>query len=182
MKKRRRRTADVKWVCLLALLWLCYLPLMAQTHKSVTIQLKNASIREVFAEIKKQTDVGFMYSNSAISTLPRKDYNFVNAPISQVLSHSLAGSNLTFEIESDQHIIIKRKKVEKDIAGKVVDSNGEPLAGVSVYERGTKNGTTTDTEGNFQLASNGKSSLNLIVSFIGMKQQEVTWKGNNLNI
>ena len=123
-----------------------------------------------------------MYSNSAISTLPRKNYNFVNAPISKILSHSLAGSNLTFEIESDQHIIIKRKKVEKDITGKVIDSNGDPLAGVSVYERGTKNGTTTDTEGNFQLASNGKNNLKLIVSFIGMKQQEVTWKGNSLNI
>ena len=180
--KKKRRTTDVKWLCLLALLWLCYLPLIAQTHKSVTIQLKNASIREVFAEIKRQTDVGFMYSNSAISALPRKDYNFVNAPISKILSHSLAGSNLTFEIESDQHIIIKRKKVEKDITGKVVDSNGDPLAGVSVYERGTKNGTTTDTEGNFQLASNGKNNLKLIVSFIGMRQQEVTWKGNSLNI
>ena len=180
--KKKRRTTDVKWLCLLALLWLCYLPLIAQAHKSVTIQLKNASIREVFAEIKRQTDVGFMYSNSAISTLPRKNYNFVNAPISKILSHSLAGSNLTFEIESDQHIIIKRKKVEKDITGKVIDSNGDPLAGVSVYERGTKNGTTTDTEGNFQLASNGKNNLKLIVSFIGMKQQEVTWKGNSLNI
>ena len=45
---------------------------MAQTDKPVTVQLKQASIRELFMEIKKQAKVNFMYSNNAVEGLKPK--------------------------------------------------------------------------------------------------------------
>lgn len=171
---------SIKQLCIVLLLS-CAMHATAQSNKQVTIQLKNASIYEVFEAIKKQTNVGFLYSNVAINSLPSKDYNFKNAALAKVVAYSLEGSNLTFEIEGN-NIIIKRKKEEKRITGKVVDSSGDPLIGISIYEKGTTHGTTTDMNGEFALSANDKSNVTLIVKSLGMKTQEIEWKGLGLNI
>jgi len=40
---------------------------------------------------------------------------------------------------------------EKTIKGKVIDELGEPLTGVSVVEKGTTNGTTSNFDGDFTI-------------------------------
>lgn len=45
------------------------------------------------------------------------------------------------------------------IAGKVVDSNGEPLAGVTVLIKGSTTGTSTDVRGNFSIKADPSSTL-----------------------
>lgn len=160
---------------------------MAQTNKPVTVHLKHASIRELFVEIKKQTDVNFMYSNRAVEGLSRKNYYFTNASLEKVLIHCLEGSDLTFEIADDNRtVVIKRISHDKRMAtGKVIDSTGEPLAGVTVRQDGVMQTTITGIDGTFELplqpTKNGKEPK-LIVSFIGMKTQHLTWKGRPLHI
>lgn len=160
---------------------------MAQTDKPVTVQLKQASIRELFVEIKKQMLVNFMYSNSAVEGLKKKDYDFTNASLEKILTHCLAGSGLTFEIAADNRtVVIKRKPKNKNCAtGKVIDSQGEPLMGVSIKQDGVMQAAVTGMDGSFELplepTKDGKDPK-LTVSFIGMKTQHLTWKGHPLNI
>lgn len=160
---------------------------MAQTDKPVTVRLKQASIRELFVEIKKQVQVNFMYSNNAVEGLQKKDYNFTDASLDKILSHCLAGSGLTYEIADDNRtVVIRRKQDEgKTATGKVVDRKGEPLAGVSVKQEGADQATVTGIDGSFRLplaeTRDGKQPR-LTVSFIGMKTQHLTWKGRPLNI
>ncbi|WP_303032938.1 SusC/RagA family TonB-linked outer membrane protein [Bacteroides acidifaciens] len=180
--KERTRFCGIRWLCLLILLCGSVMEGRAQADKNVTVQLKNASLRNVFDKIKEQANVGFIYSNSAISTLPRKDYDFQNVAISKVIAYSLTGSMLTFEIEDNKNIIIKKKKGMKDITGVVVDAQGEPIIGAAIQEKGTLHGTTTDLDGRFALESFGNKDIQLVVSYIGMKRQVVTWKGNTLRI
>ncbi len=40
---------------------------------------------------------------------------------------------------------------KKEISGTVLDSNGEPLVGVSVIEKGSMNGVITDSHGRFNI-------------------------------
>ena len=56
-------------------------------------------------------------------------------------------------------------------SGSVSDAEGNALPGVSIVEMGTKNGTVTDFDGNFQL--NAGDSATLIFSYIGYLTQEV---------
>ena len=64
------------------------------------------------------------------------------------------------------------------ITGKVVDSQGSPLPGVSVIEKGMPaNGTQTNAEGTFSIGLSGNSEA-LIVTYIGFMKQEVAVKGN----
>lgn len=40
------------------------------------------------------------------------------------------------------------------VKGNVKDTNGEPIIGVTVQEKGTKNVAVTDLDGNFSITSN----------------------------
>ncbi len=71
----------------------------------------------------------------------------------------------------------------RDIKGKVVDDSGAPVPGASILMRGTTNGTTTDSNGEFSLNSVPVGSF-LDISFIGLKSKsvEVTRNTTFLNV
>ncbi len=57
------------------------------------------------------------------------------------------------------------------VRGIVTDTNGEPLIGVSISEKGTSNGTSTDDKGQYSLTVNDGTST-LIFSYVGFAPQE----------
>jgi TonB-linked SusC/RagA family outer membrane protein len=59
----------------------------------------------------------------------------------------------------------------KVVSGKIADQSGDPLPGVSIIEKGTTNGTTTDADGNFSIHTDGQSRL--VFSYIGYKTIEM---------
>jgi len=62
------------------------------------------------------------------------------------------------------------------ISGTVTDEKGQPLPGVSVYDKQTKKTTSTDGNGKFIIeAGNGAT---LVFSFVGFDTQEVIISGN----
>lgn len=58
------------------------------------------------------------------------------------------------------------------VSGTITDDTGQAVPGVSILEKGTANGTTTDTEGKYTLNVSSGSSI-LVFSFIGYKSQEL---------
>ncbi|MFV0506652.1 MAG: carboxypeptidase-like regulatory domain-containing protein, partial [Bacteroidales bacterium] len=70
----------------------------------------------------------------------------------------------------------------KTISGKVTDSNGQPLPGVTVVEKGSTNGTITDVDGKYILVVSSEAK-SLTFSFVGMKTEELAIAGKkSLNI
>ena len=69
---------------------------------------------------------------------------------------------------------------KKTIKGKIVDSNGEPMIGVTIAEKGTKNRAITDTNGNYTLQVEGRNPV-LIVSYVGFTEQVISVE-NRANI
>jgi TonB-linked SusC/RagA family outer membrane protein len=59
------------------------------------------------------------------------------------------------------------------VRGNVTDNQGEPIPGVTILEKGTQHGTTTDIDGNYHIAVTGPESI-LQFSFVGMDTKEVT--------
>ncbi len=62
------------------------------------------------------------------------------------------------------------------VTGTVSDSNG-PLPGVTIIEKGTTNGTTTDFDGNYSIDVGAESVLTF--SFIGFTTQEIAVNGQS---
>ncbi|MBS2098294.1 SusC/RagA family TonB-linked outer membrane protein [Carboxylicivirga linearis] len=59
-----------------------------------------------------------------------------------------------------------------NVTGKVTDTQGSPIPGVTVSEKGTSNGIITDIDGNYSLSVNNSESI-IAFSFIGMDTQEI---------
>ncbi|WP_329804681.1 carboxypeptidase-like regulatory domain-containing protein [Flavobacterium facile] len=57
--------------------------------------------------------------------------------------------------------------ISQNIKGKVTNSNSEPIAGASVYLDGTTIGTSSDSEGLFEITAKNKYNTLLIVRFLG---------------
>lgn len=69
------------------------------------------------------------------------------------------------------------------VTGKVVDTAGEDLPGATIFVKGTKIGTSTDVEGNFELNIPKQGKVTLVVTYVGMKTKETTTTtGSNINI
>lgn len=66
------------------------------------------------------------------------------------------------------------------VSGTVKDVSGEPLIGVSIIEKGTTNGTSSDINGDFQISvQQGKE---LVFTYIGYKPRTVVVGRDDLNI
>lgn len=65
-------------------------------------------------------------------------------------------------------------QAQTTITGKVLSADDNtPLPGVTILEKGTSNGTTADSEGNFSLRVADPAEAVLVFSFIGYAAQEV---------
>ena len=70
----------------------------------------------------------------------------------------------------------------RQITGSVTDEKGTPLPFVTVMEKGTKNGTSTDEQGLFSIAVTSTSPI-LVFSYAGRQTQElVVGTGNTYNV
>jgi len=62
---------------------------------------------------------------------------------------------------------------QNNIKGVVSGEDGLPIPGVSVYVKGTKQGTITDFEGNYAIKLSSKDNVTLMFSFVGYQTKEV---------
>jgi len=61
------------------------------------------------------------------------------------------------------------------IAGKITDSNGKPISGVTINVKGANQGTSTNENGLFTLNANANATLS--ISAVGYSSQEVQVNG-----
>ena len=95
---------------------------------------------------------GMAYSSAAAHTVPTADGNK----------------------DSNPTIVPGAKKITAQ--GVVVDDNGEPLIGATVYEKESANGTTTDIDGHFSL--NVDKNAVITVRYLGFAEKLVNTKDN----
>ena len=65
----------------------------------------------------------------------------------------------------------------QSLKGNVKDSNGEPIIGATIQEKGSKNMAVTDLDGNFSINLSGGKQIT--VSYIGMKTANVNVSGKS---
>jgi TonB-linked SusC/RagA family outer membrane protein len=61
---------------------------------------------------------------------------------------------------------------DSTVTGRITDPNGAPIAGVSVLEKGTSNGTVTDQDGRYKLTIRNPRNP-LVISYVGYSTREV---------
>lgn len=85
------------------------------------------------------------------------------------VSASMGGGNSATAAESPAPVAETQDSKTIEISGKVIDTNGQPIIGATVFETGTANGITTDLNGGFTLTVTEKATLEF--SYVGYKPQ-----------
>lgn len=146
------------------------------------LNLKNATIEKVMTSIRGQSEFSFFYDDAAVDKISNITLNLKNATVEQVMEECLKGTGFSFRV-IDRTIILYRKNVveqqvkETIIKGKILDSKGKPLPGVTIRLEGANLGVSTDIDGNyiFRLPME-KGTLSF--SFVGFKTQKISFTGS----
>lgn len=149
---------------------------------TLSLKMKNKTVREVFNEIEKCSEYIFLYNRETLNPDRVVSISMEKETISEVLDKLFAGTNNIYKVSDRQVYISKAPQQEpvaevtqqqkKQISGKVMDENGEPVIGANIMEKGTTNGTITDIDGNFVLQVPENAVLQ--ISYIGYLTTEVT--------
>ena len=157
--------------------------------KTLDLNIENGTIKEVLLEIKKQTNVSFLYNNKELNDSERVTLNVRDNSVDNVLSLLLKKQNLVYSVENNVILIYKPetgarvadKTLQANrrlVKGIITDERGEPIVGATIMEKGTTNGVITDMNGVFTLQIPGNGAL-LQVTYIGYATQEVTVKNQS---
>ncbi len=73
-------------------------------------------------------------------------------------------------------IAMMSASAQNSLTGKITDEQGETLIGVTIYEKGTTNGTTSDFNGNYNLKYSKTNAL-IVFSYVGFTTHEVNANG-----
>ena len=161
-------------------------------QERVTLRLRNVSVKTLFQEIQKQTDLNFVFNTEQAGALKPISIDVRSETVDNVLRQVLSDSDLTYEFDGNLIIVrpasqlqaqVSQQVEEIKLTGKVVDENNELLPGVAVMIKGTTLGTATDADGKFELTLPSGKDIVLVFSFVGMETQEVAYLGQKeLNV
>ncbi len=144
------------------------------------VEVENETLSNVLKLIEKESGYFLFYNNKVINLEDVVSINMKNTTVTEVLNELFKGTNITYNIIRNKQIVFSKKSSENQqqvsISGKVTDSTGSPLPGVSIVVKGTTNGTTTNVDGSYSL-TNIPTNAVLQFSFVGMKMQEIAVTG-----
>jgi TonB-linked SusC/RagA family outer membrane protein len=160
----------------------CVVQASARIHaQNITLDVKDKEISKVLSIVEKQTDFRFLF-NSRLKDLQQKvTLNVENTDINGVLQQIFSGTALTYKILNNNLVAIRSNDPgEQDIrvSGRITSDAGEPLAGASVTVKGTKTGTTTNSNGEYSITV--PENAVLVFSIVGFASKEVPVNGQQL--
>lgn len=190
MKKKRgfpalnRRGIKKLLIVMKLTTFLCFLSVMAfavssySQNSSFDLSVKNATVIEVFDEIERVTDFGFLFKTDQLDLTKTYNFSFKNTNVEKIMNELLDEKIYSYQVIDRNIVITKREEVARQdknlpkISGKVTDTGGQPLPGVTVVIKGTSMGTITDSMGEYTIG-NVPGSGSLVFSFVGMKSEEI---------
>ncbi|WP_154859528.1 SusC/RagA family TonB-linked outer membrane protein [Cyclobacterium xiamenense] len=145
----------------------------------LSLDLENVSLSETFSEIHRLTEFSFIYDERLLNDTDPVSIRVEEQTLETVLLTLASSHRLSFK-QVDDKISVKFSKtkspaksvlVEVTVSGTVVDANGDPIPGVTVFVPGTNSGTATDIDGKYSIVVPEGSSL--VFSFIGFESKTV---------
>lgn len=166
-----KRIKATKRMVVILLMTMLTLNVAAQSvkDKTVTLDMTQVTVKQFFAEVKKQTGLNFIYSAELAKSFPKVTVKAQNRPVRQVLNEVMNKINCTYDVEGN--IVTVTRKISgartRTVSGTVKDDAGDPLPGVSICIDDSKVCTITDINGFYTLKVPA-NACDLKYSFVGM--------------
>ena len=127
----------------------------------LSLSCKNEPIAKILDEIEDQSEFYFMYDATVVDINQSKDISCQSETITKILDKLFQNTGITYKIEDRQIALSSGKKnpeklineseQQSTISGKVTDTRGQPLPGVTVVVKGTTQGTVTNANGEYSI-------------------------------
>jgi len=161
-------------------------------QEKITLRLENTSLRKAFKVIEKQSSFRFVYNEQVLPPDRKISISVQAMPLDQVMALLLQNTMLSFKLIGADLVVIAaepppvaasdKETPAISVTGKIVNTENQPLANISVVEKGTTNGTVTKENGSFSL-NVSDANATLTISSVGFVSQEVSLGGRtSINI
>ncbi|AIM39035.1 hypothetical protein KO02_21835 [Sphingobacterium sp. ML3W] len=153
--------------------------------QKVSLHQKNSSLKTVFDALKKQTKYQFFYEPEVLNKAIPISLHIKDSEFKEVLDECFRGQPMSYSIIGNTVVVKLKPKAEQRnaiiqemvVSGRTVNTKGEPLSGITILEKGTRNATASDDNGHFTLKK-VKVDATLLFSSVGMLSKEVGVNNN----
>lgn len=151
--------------------------LTGRSQEKVSLNLKQTSIKKALKAIEKQTSIRFVYNDEMLQAGPPVDLLVREKAWTEAVGQLLHNTPLTYKQVEDNLVVIsygsaKTPVYQTTVRGKVFSNKQVALPGVTILEKGTRNGTATGEDGSFSLTVKNDSAI-LVFQYIGFISREV---------
>lgn len=153
--------------------------------QTVNFTGKEVTLESVFQSVEKQTGYTFLYKPSVLKGLSLVSISAKGMLLTTFLNQVLSGQPLQYIIENKTIFIQKKEPAginaknatgvilpPGSVQGRVTNKNGEAVPSATVLVKGTKIGTATDENGNYNITVPNQESI-LVFSALGFQAQEI---------
>ena len=145
-----------------------------------SLDFKGKTVREVFNIIENQSRFRFFFNDDFKLIDEKVNLDVKDVSVEAILDELFLNSNISYKVMPNDLIVLTTSQnsnqlpvvQSKTIKGKVVDVEGLPLPGVTVFYKGTTGGTITNVDGTYSLPTNVNAKV-LVFSFVGMETKEI---------
>lgn len=145
-------------------------------NRRVTLSADQREIKTILTDLSKQAEIKFVYSAQKIPARKKVSLNATDEKLGDVLHSLFAPLNIFYYVSGTQIVLMRKgdaptlnmplkaehgsngtaipedEDLAKNVSGKVTNTLGDPLAGVSVTVRGSSRGTSTSSDGSFTMS------------------------------
>lgn len=143
------------------------------SQERFTLNYKRIDAEKILNKIQKESDYRFFYTNDDIKKLGEVDLHVKNATLEEILKRLLT-HNLSYRLLQGNMVVISSfddLDAQITLTGKVTDSAGSPLVGVTIKVRGENKGVVTDQNGAYTIVVPEDATLE--VSYVGYQTREI---------
>ncbi|MDP9079882.1 MAG: TonB-dependent receptor [Bacteroidota bacterium] len=159
-------------------------------NKEISVAAKEQNIKLTLDQIAKAAGVKFSYSPELIQAVRKVTLVERNKRLSYVLDKLLPPLNISYSYfnnyivlnktasrnENDQAQPASTNTIAIEVSGKIMDTKGLALPGVSIQIKGTTNGTVSDASGAYKISVPDDNAV-LVFKYLGYLTQEVVVSG-----
>ncbi|MCF6333173.1 MAG: TonB-dependent receptor [Draconibacterium sp.] len=175
----------------IVILILSLLQVSTKVYSQVTkfnLKAEDKQIVEVLKEIEESSKFRFFYIREQVNVERRVSIKTNKATIEDILDELFKGQGIKYQIMEDFLILLSPENItyekainnrqKNSVAGVITDEFGQPLAGATIYIKGTSQGTVSNSFGNYSISNILEDDI-LVFSFVGMSTQEIAVAGRS---
>ena len=169
----------IGWFPMLLLFCASSFEVLAQEYPQVKVDVdyKEATMREILTDLTQKSGVEFLYNQDEVKQVAPLTFAARGILLRELLDHCLQGTKFGHKYVDGMIVITANHEKNEvkmvKIKGKITEKGNIPLVGATIVVKGSALGVASDIDGNYELTVANTKNMVLVVSFIGMKSQEV---------